>query len=574
MKKTIAIIFALILMIPIVMAVSTENFEAYADNKKINICEGIPTAQTITITNTGQALSMYTLKLDGSAAEFTNLAPETLTLEPGESKTAILAINTKFDSKGEYDLKTYVQTTTGVTKIIEQEITIERCSNINIIGNETEKTSCPYTPVEYQFELENILPYADSFKVGADNHDEWILTTMSTAALAPGQKVPFTITFTTPKDKYGDYEFNLIIQGKKSKVTTEVPIKAHINKCYNFTLKAKDTLVCEGKENKIPITITNDAQIENDYTLEFEGPRWTQMQVKEVYNVSANQSKTFDIILNPKEHLTGNYTLEIEAKTKIGDVEKKLTIPIVVNECYEINVKVPNSREKFCAGEEINYPVTIYNKGMFTEELTLITSGITDVLQEDIEVEAGANKTVTVPITVPENKTKGYIQEVAYLPKAPEESKLDKAKVKIVPKLNCYDTDIDAEKTVKIAVDDVRTIPVIIENKGLRTIAYTIALETDVDWIKTQQNSLTLEPGQSEIIYLEATPDMEGTYLATIYAVTDKDIAFKKDITIEAGNEIKEPSKAWQFIKDYMYYIIAGAIILAILIVILKIFGK
>ncbi len=578
MKHKTIIFTILLLMLPLATAI-VEDFSAYSNFKEITMDQCATAADEITITNLAPIASFYEVTLSGSAAEYVQTLPPRLSLKAGESKTLLNIITAPCGTKGTKTLVTHIETTTGVEKEIKQEITFKKRNNLKAELELTEIETCPAEPGVFKLNITNSGSFKEQYEISVNKHAEWVTTNSNeTIKIEEGLSQEVEVYFETPYDQYGEYEFKMYVEAIKNKLEIEIPVKVNVTKCYDFELVTEQPRyeVCDNEWTSTPIILKNTAKINNSYELDFEGPKWSGLEVERVSNVAGEEETTISLITTPPEHFEGgDYFATITAKTTLGDIERNITVPLYVNECYELGLK-SNKEDTVCQGETVLYPVIVENMGVYDQTVHVLAEGT--MVSETTVFVAGNNETeAELMFEIPDDKKPGKLYFTASIVGRNDTFAKSKTYLDVVSKEECYMADVEIEKDIETREEEDRRIPIIVRNDGIRVAAYTVSLEAP-EWVEADKTEVVLAPGDEEIVYLTAEPTAEteeGRYDVVLGLVKD-DVMYKKTIPIEvAGQEatVKE-NKFLNFLKDYMYYIIAGIVILAILLIVLKIFSN
>jgi uncharacterized membrane protein len=576
MKQKTLILAIILIILPMATAL-IEDFSAYAEHKEVSICQCSTAAEQITITNTAPITSLYTITTEGAGSEYIQTIPDKLTLESGQTGQVFNIITATCNVKGDKELTTYISTTTGTTKKIEQKITFKECDNtqVEIFNENSTITTCPSEQKEFKIKITNTGTFKEEYEIKTDKYADWMTTDNETIKIEAGQSKTATLYFKSPEDKFGTYNFNAYVKAINNHQEIQVPLTAQVDACYWFQLTAEQPRyeICDAEETRIPVLLKNTAEVANNYEITYNGPAWTKIDAKEA-KVEAGKDVTLGIIVKPAEHFEGgDYFATIKAKEKISGQEQNITIPLYVNECYELAIKA-NKQDSICQGETIIYPITIENKGSYSQLVNVHAEGIMEAWTTTY-IKANNESTAEFVLEVPADKLSGKLYFTATIDGRNESAKAQ-TYLNVLTQEKCYKPSIELEKTIQAGTESERTIPLIVKNTGIRTATYIVTLDAP-EWIQADKTRLTLAAGEEDVVYLTATPTTEvedGDYEATLGLVKDN-IMYTKTIPITVKGEqteVKE-NKFVNFLKNYIYYIIAGIAILIILLVVLKIFS-
>ncbi len=165
-KNTIryALVFVMLLIFTASAFALNEDFDARSQKSTVFACSGAISTDALIVQNTGDVASAYSIEASGEMAQYATFAENKFSLEPGETRVVDYFINPP-QGEGSYSLKTELKTIFGLSKIITQDVKIEKCLDINLYVKDSKKESCPCDPVRYEFVLSNNGPVVESYNL-------------------------------------------------------------------------------------------------------------------------------------------------------------------------------------------------------------------------------------------------------------------------------------------------------------------------------------------------------------------------------------------------------------------------
>ncbi len=244
--------------------------------------------------------------------------------------------------------------------------------------------SCPCTPIEYEFKITNTYPSPETFSFESTVQNGQVVFSPSQITLASGKSKTIHASLLTPCSVHGNYTFNFKVNAEQAEKTKILPAKAEILSCYDFSISAKQIgnvlesqtvayETCVDEEYQIPLRISNNAEFTNKFDLEIEG-KYASLE-HDTLLLGSDTGALVNISFNPGKG--GNYSLFFEAESQLGDVEKKIRLPVTVKDCYSLKITAPS---KFWVGEE-DIPILLENQG--SEEVNALLSVDSELVSLD-----------------------------------------------------------------------------------------------------------------------------------------------------------------------------------------------
>ncbi len=452
-KKTfISLLFLVLINILILSATISafeENFFASAQYNTINLCQCSNADNTITVRNTNEfneqvtitiddstsetssrkdlvgLPSTYMVSQDGSAAKWSSVYPKYFSLEAGQTEKVENIITAPCSAKGSYDLHTVIKTELGLEKVITQKVIITECNNILITPVRTKAQGCPCTPLTFELNVKNTGSFVEKYHIGvSENVRRFVTITANPIILEPGKEEKVLIFLNTPCGMHGEHGIEVTVLAEKNKVIKRVGLQAIINPCYDFEITTGNPIhsyenftryefipydgvysFCEKEQNvRIPIKITNNADLPNEYTLSIEGEEWASLEHSSVHNLSKNEFAYVYLSINPYAYTKGLYNFSLHITTGIGNFEKVYNIPLLLEWCYTPLIS-PEVKKISVNYSTLSTPLTIKNignkKGAYQVSINLDWGEITPPL---FNLDKNDSLVVNL-ITYPNNET-------------------------------------------------------------------------------------------------------------------------------------------------------------------------
>lgn len=352
----------------------------------VSLCDCGIDSQELYIFNTGKD-NTFLIDISGDAKNWVSLSDNSIFLESGE-RTSV-SLNYKVPCGGKDSNIIFKVTPLGEqSKELNQKLIVNECSNIQIIPIKTFDIDCPCKELEYQFKIKNTGSFQEKYTFDSSKFKEEMIFIPSTVLLNPGQEVVVTAVLKAECKVSGKYSYDINVLAEYNELKTSFSVGAEIKPCYGYSLSAGEIgssfesqqglyNVCVGTENSIPLLITNDADFNNSYDLSLRG-KFATLQNKNV-EIGSSKSILTNILFNPAN--VGNYTLFLESKSKLGKLKGKFKLPIIVEDCYNLEIIMPSKVE---VNSSI-VPILLKNTGTKELNALIAVSG-----SEFVSVDNGA----------------------------------------------------------------------------------------------------------------------------------------------------------------------------------------
>ncbi|RME78270.1 hypothetical protein D6774_01645 [Candidatus Woesearchaeota archaeon] len=548
MKRSL---FAILFILCAISAFAlTEDFTASAPSTVIKGTACNIYTSPLTITNTGDVTSTYTIEVTGEAAKWVNYATNFLVLEKGQKETIPLFINLPCKVEGDFELTTTITTGFDLQKELTQTIQVINPVNFYVQSKTLNRVLEPCTPTSYEFEVMNTGEFLETFKFSLLNSPTYATLSTDVAVLKPGEKTTIYAYLNPSCDIYGVQELTLVTNAQRSGYEARTNFALGIKRTYNYTIIAPQQVnACEEVTTPIPVTIKNTNRIGNKYVLDVKGPTFVEL-VNNTLIVQPKQSATTQILVNTpdwNEKDNRTQTIILTATSQRGDVQKQHNITLYAEHCYDANIVLENKDYVAVEGESISFPLIIQDTGSRTVEtsLELKAANWLSLNQTSFKINASDYKEVQLLAQVPVNATAQKVTLIATILDLNKtiEKTFD---IDVIPPEKAYLIGID-----KDGKDEEGNTIITITHKGVRSAIYDLTLEGP-QGMTLSKKSVELNPNEKTQVLLK-TSDLYGKYAITLTAQTN-DLIYQKSLTVTAG-EYKSPYR-------HLLWIIPALIIL------------
>ncbi|MEM4366437.1 MAG: hypothetical protein QXN46_02500 [Candidatus Woesearchaeota archaeon] len=283
----------------------------------------------ITITNSGDSATSYRFAFFGDAAGWLS-APEPFLL-PGSTKVINVTMTIPCNAKtGSYPLLTEILTA-EIKKYLEQELVIEKQSNLEIIPLKWSEESTPCSRSEFALEVKNSGTVDENYSFLVKSPKQLkVWTSTNSTSLKPGEKALVKV-FAEPNScsTYGNFSIAFFIETSKSSLIGEIELLLKINKKGLAAIEGPSLLELD-QPRTVTFVLENKADEETEYLLESR---------------TSEAIEGLSIALSPeslelKAGEKSNFTLEIEFPPDIKEGRHNLNISAIPESTKKANTKV------------------------------------------------------------------------------------------------------------------------------------------------------------------------------------------------------------------------------------------
>ena len=353
----------LLFFISINIVYAQEDFTA-SSRPSVEMCPCSNQAYQVTVKNTGDIGSSYTVLADGDAAGWITFNPGKFVLNAGQKGSFFVFVNSLCNIEGEYGLNIFITTSNGLTKVVRQKLKFSECydysfdtgdvvdpENVKFEQHSGSYSLCKDEKKAIPILLANKEKFENRYDIFLDA-PEWAELSVNNAQLGAEKTGIFLISLDAKEE--GKFNLNLNAVSELGKVQRESKIEAKVEECYELDVeieKEKD-IVCTEKDNTYDVTIKNSGALGHDVKLNVIGVKWASFGNDTMY-ISTGEEKTAELKINPGNSVSGNFEVnaiaEIENKTglKFSDVIIVEVVP--KNSCYKAVIGAKNTITNFYA---------------------------------------------------------------------------------------------------------------------------------------------------------------------------------------------------------------------------------
>ncbi len=522
-------------------------------------CSGVTNTIRVQIENLGESQDVFSINLEGDAAQWSVVAPQGFLLGAGQKKDVYIYVSPSVLAReGPYDLRLIADSGEERTeKLIK--LNIKNCHTAILSGEEFQE-SCAGVTTKFDLTIANKGKFADNFKLSlSGNLAEFSKLTADEIPLKEDESAPFTIYATPPVEKPGTYTLVILVKNQYNAVEQkQLVLKA--NPCYDYeliTTKAPEGVyeVCEGGKLEIPINIENLGTIKNSFSLSVEGPKWVDLSSKVINELAVDATTRVDLIALPPLRTKGVFPVTVQAETKTGKLVKSEKLSLNILACYDSDLKFLDQSDTICACQQKSFAFSLKNNGKFDENYVIRVQGPDWALVEEpiAKLKSGEARKINLNVDLPcDLKSEQYDIEVgAVSQQAIRSITKDALRLSVVSKDACFNVKATAQqKEVDVFTNPYTgssaLIPITVENRGQEDATYTLDISGNGAAL-SQLNpaSIQIQKGKSEVVFLYIAPGEEtelGTYTATVSARVEDDQTIQSSDTVKIN--VKQQSES------------------------------
>ncbi len=441
---------------------------------------------------------------------------------------------------------------------------------------------CPCSNQGYPVYIQNKEASTTAYSISfAGSAAKWAKAVPSEFSINPGATSYFFVYVNSDCNLEDSYE--LFVNIKSGELKT---IKQNLSftECYKFEVEEGNLIkieenqtsalfsghtgaynVCGNEETTLPLLITNKESYSNSYILSLRGIDWAELSAGRV-SLEGDKKGIVMINLKPGEGSEGEYNLEFNAVTKLGNVKESKEIEVIVDECYGLNIEIKKEEDVVCGEGE--YDVAIENDGKFPEKINLSTNFDWAILNETL-ILAGYEEVVSKLILEPGDISGSFDVELKGEVLGEDVEASDTIKIEAVTKEDCYRVEIDTNKKITNQyTEEYYNVDVV--NKGLKKAVYYISLDGP-EWADISPDLLELAPGQKGNLNLHINPKgAEADSYELVLKLESGDADYSETIDIKLAEENKIIRNIKWFINYFQFYIYLAIALIFLVIILIR----
>ena len=531
---------------------------AQQNTNTYSLCEASAQAIPVAIKNQGTVENTFTLKIDGP--EWSSLSKTSLTLSPGQSEIINIALNPAYKIEGNFPIELEVVPVKGTLKAIDNyEINVRKCHSVQLDIVKSDDRICNDVANTYDVIVSNDGEVNKQYKIEAEGDWKWL--NEETVSVDAGQERTITLNFKAETDA-NPKENAIKVKATamdESAVSAEDEIKitnVDIASCYEpeLIIIPDDVVIYYDSAATIPVQVKNKGYRTAKYELALSGTAVNFVQISpSAVTVDPADAEMSALYIAPSAQVEPKqYEVTVAVRLDDTTILKTKTVKIRVTENKdEATIGLTNLVAHSTEGSLWIRIKNWFNALFKKEEVET---------QEVPSQEETANQTPTdAPAETPE--VVQPVEQPIAEPETPSGEELSAVR-REMGKGDVYLFSLNNEAhSIKVEnIEANKTSLTFSSNPVNIELAVGESKEVDINGdgindVKATLNSIT-ESGKLDITY------------ESIKAGEPQEEAVQPAVEETAGPGIL--SRAWSAVMNYKYYILAGLVILALIIILSK----
>ncbi len=465
-------------------------------------CRGIPLELEMKITNYGKheerfypgaSVNWAKFSSDIVSVESDETVPLVMTLEPPMEKIGIETITVSLKS-----LDSYAEDSEGFN------LDIEDCYSFDASLEPARQSVCKGRPTNYLLRISNTGSEEDSYSIYAP---EWITAESDTVVLASRESRDLILEANAIVT--GESTFNITVISAEHTVYPElrkiIGGVADARECRGVAvfISPPSSEICSREGTEYQVTIKNIGTVSDIFILENSIGELEQDKIA----LEAGESGDIKLTIEPGSVSPENRTVKVGASSE--GVHDEDEAELIVENCYSAGITMEPEPVSVCPCFSAEFKAELENLGRLPDNYTFSFTSPGNMsgadFEESLELLPGESETFGLEIPIPcdaeagtygikakaESENTETVQEAALLVKAIKE---------------CYSLELSAEEeSLKTVTGRAVVFAVEAENTGKVKDTYRLIL-VGPEWLYLSRGEITLEPEESQTVYLYASP--------------------------------------------------------------------
>lgn len=469
--------------------------------KEKEVCEesGEPVVFEISVTNKGKGADTFKLS---ASVDWASLPDSIENLEPEETETINLILN---PPEGLIGLQTITVTaqSRGARYARDTEdvkLNILNCYDFDASIQPSESDACLGRSVRFYLSIENTGMETDTYTITAPG---WVvLETPVTLDVGESRMIEVTAT----PEQLGASTFELLVSSVNEETET-LSGSVNTEDCRDVVVIASPSEVtaCAGMAAGFDVTVKNRGTVEDTFDLVTALGSLGKTKV----DLEPGESETVKLSIDTTG-LIGTYMVEIVASS--DEISDRSTVTLVIEDCYSAELNITPESHTTCPLTRMDYTVVLKNTGKLND---IYMVKFEDVTQE-ITMGSGESQTFSFPAYAEESGA--YVINVSA---RSEHVSVEVQSILIVKTAEqCFSLQLTGDETAVVELYKAVALAINVRNTGENPDTYQLEVQGPA-WAYLSPESISLEPGQEDDVYLYLSPSEEsdtGTHTVIISA--------------------------------------------------------
>lgn len=348
----------------------------------------------------------YTTYLNGESAQWFNVIPNRLTLEPDECESLrVFTVANCYADPGTYSAQLVVQNRETVSA--QCSLSIEQGHFVDVDIQPSAQTATQCEEKEYGIVVTNrtIVPSQNSERVDLEVTGlpkEWYSLDEQRIVVSKDNPETVGLKVRAPCDAdFGNYDFKVkavlpnpnFFDEDSATFTISQGQEAHMELGSGFEGASYDACVEAATEGKV--TVTNSGKLADTYRLSLEGARFARLD-REQLSLGPGESAELTVRFSETNQEQGEYDFALKLQSTLYDYSLERQFRATLQDCYNIEVEKLEGEAKACAEDKPTYTFSLKNSQTKDVELKASIEGIgAELNNAEMTISPGKTKQVS-----------------------------------------------------------------------------------------------------------------------------------------------------------------------------------
>ncbi|MCL6500668.1 MAG: hypothetical protein K6T16_01385 [Candidatus Pacearchaeota archaeon] len=389
-----------------------------AEPEKQTVCACEEKKILLRLSNKGNYIENYRLRVEGPAAQWINLSSESLTLASCKNTTLEAYIMTPCNIAGTYEVNFVVESDSPYAKANEiAEIEVVSCYDYALGGEKIYYNMCEAEVLEIPLKIKNLGTGNNIYRINMYG-PSWTMLDQKTINVAKGEEKTFHVIAKPPYRTEGNFSVNIEVLSEYGKVLKKYDVRVDVEKCYDVsvTIEEDKDRMCNALSNTYAVVVKNKGKYNSTLDVTLTGQEWATISEKH-FTLKANEEKALVLDIHPPYNTLGRtYDFVVKARDPVSGAEAEDTISIetvTVKDCYMPAISTKEDVVRVARDSTATAIFIVENKGEqlahYNIELSGTATSFSQINPGAIDIEPGEAQTIYLYIAPPpETKLQDY----------------------------------------------------------------------------------------------------------------------------------------------------------------------
>lgn len=442
-------------------------------------------AETISLSTSVTWASLSTSNVIMSAGEKETI---TVTLEPPATVSGLQTVTVNAVSSQSY-----------ASAEVELELDVKACFDFALDLQPSNGEVCLGSGFETVLTIDN-MGGEDTFSISGPD----FLSFDADKIVDLGTKTE-TVVVTATLDVIGDHDFTIDVTSEDGQITEQVSGTVTAKECKGVVVIVvpSDQTMCRGETPlEYTVSLKNTGTVADTFLLSTTSGT---LDADEAF-LEPGKSTSVGLSVIPSG------TKDITVTATANGVSDSSTTHLEVENCFGASVTIVPGAQEVCACGSVEYTATLKNTGKEDDTYTYTYGDVT----KEVMLEAGESTTDTFTVEVACGVTEDMDVEVTAVSDNTQASAT--AQLSVTSADVCYGIGLSNGEGTTVDIFQGVAVAVTVSNDGGTTQEIDLSVDGP-DWVTLSPESMELDPGEEDVVYVYATPPFgteEGHYLVSV----------------------------------------------------------